>query len=175
MLFNFIHIYEPIKVVINSSKSKAFKNKGLILTNNEVEYLKNILSIIQIFVKTTTKLQAENYPTIYYIIPEVYKIYTRLKNFKTNFKVSLKLFLNSFKIIYTNYKQDKDISEAIDKGIAKLRKYYPKTRGIVNKSKAFYISLIFDPRIKVEGLYNIGIYSGMISDIKNRLNVDYKR
>jgi len=96
MLFNFIHIYKPIKVVINSFKSKAFKNKGLILTNNKVEYLKNILNIIQIFVKTTTKLQAENYPTIYYIILEVYRTYTRLENFKTNFKVSLKLFLNYF-------------------------------------------------------------------------------
>jgi hypothetical protein len=175
MLFNFIHIYKPIKVVINSFKSKAFKNKGLILTDNEVKYLKNILSIIQIFVKITTKLQAENYPIIYYIIPEVYRIYTRLENFKIDFKVSLKFFLNSFKIIYINYKQDKDIFEAIDKGIAKLRKYYPKTGGVVNKSKAFYISLIFDPRIKVEGLYNIGISSGMVSDIKNRLNVDYER
>jgi len=49
MLFNFIYIYKPIKVVINSSKSKGFKNKGLILTDNKVKYLKNILSIIQIF------------------------------------------------------------------------------------------------------------------------------
>jgi hypothetical protein len=56
MLFNFIHIYEPIKVVINSSKFKAFKNKGFILINNKVKYLKKILSIIQIFVKTTIKL-----------------------------------------------------------------------------------------------------------------------
>jgi hypothetical protein len=88
MLLNFLHIYEPIKVVINSSKSKAFKNKSLILTDNEIEYLRNILNIISIFVKTTTKLQAENYPTIYYIIPEVYRIYTRLENFKINFKVS---------------------------------------------------------------------------------------
>jgi hypothetical protein len=95
MLKNFLHIYEPIKVVINSSKSKAFKNKSLILTDIEINYLNNILNIISIFVKATTKLQAENYPTIYYIIPEVYRIYTRLKNFKTNFKVSF----NYFKII----------------------------------------------------------------------------
>jgi len=95
MLDNFLHIYEPIKVVINSFKSKAFKDKSLILTNIELNYLKNILSIISIFVKATTKLQAENYPTIYYIIPEVYRIYTRLENFKISFKVSF----NSFKII----------------------------------------------------------------------------
>jgi len=50
--------------------------EALFLQITKFKYLKNILSIIQIFVKTTTKLQAKNYPTIYYIIPKVYKIYT---------------------------------------------------------------------------------------------------
>jgi hypothetical protein len=85
MLKDFLHIYKAIKVVINSSKSKAFKNKSLILTNIEITYLNNILNIILIFVKATTKLQGENYPTIYYIIPEVYKIYNRLDEFKNKF------------------------------------------------------------------------------------------
>jgi hypothetical protein len=88
MLKDFLYIYEAIKVVINSSKSKVFKDKSLILTNIEIIYLNNILNIISIFVKATTKLQAENYPTIYYIIPEVYKIYKKLEDFKTEFKVS---------------------------------------------------------------------------------------
>jgi hypothetical protein len=88
MLKDFLHIYEAIRIVITSSKSKAFKNKSLILTNIEIIYLNNILNIISIFVKATTKLQAENYPTIYYIIPEVYKIYNKLENFKIEFKVS---------------------------------------------------------------------------------------
>jgi hypothetical protein len=87
MLKNFLHIYEAIKVVINSSKSKAFKNKALILTNIEIIYLNNILNIISIFIKATTKLQAEAYPTIYYIIPEVYKIYNKLEIFKKDFQV----------------------------------------------------------------------------------------
>ena len=87
MLKNFLHIYEAIKVVINSSKSKAFKNKALILTNIEIIYLNNILNIISIFIKATTKLQAEAYPTIYYIILEVYKIYNKLEIFKKDFKV----------------------------------------------------------------------------------------
>jgi hypothetical protein len=56
ILKHFLHIYEPIKVVINSSKSKAFKNKNLILLNIEIIYLNNILNIISIFIKTTTKL-----------------------------------------------------------------------------------------------------------------------
>jgi hypothetical protein len=56
MLKNFLHIYKPIKAVINSFKSKAFKNKALILTNIKINYLKNILNIISIFIKATTKL-----------------------------------------------------------------------------------------------------------------------
>jgi hypothetical protein len=88
MLKNFLHIYKVIKVVITSSKSKAFKNKSLILINIEIIFLNNILNIISIFVKATTKLQAENYPTINYIILEVYKIYNKLENFKIEFKVS---------------------------------------------------------------------------------------
>jgi hypothetical protein len=88
MLKDFLHIYKAIKVVINSLKLKAFKNKSLILSNIEIIYLNNILNIISIFIKTITKLQAENYPTIYYIILEVYKIYTCLKGFKEKFQVS---------------------------------------------------------------------------------------
>jgi hypothetical protein len=56
MLKDFLHVYEPIKVVINSSKSKAFKNKEFIFTNIEIIFLNNILNIISIFVKATTKL-----------------------------------------------------------------------------------------------------------------------
>ena len=95
MLKHFLYIYKAIKVVINSFKSKAFKDKSLILIDIEITYLNNILNIISIFIKATIKLQAENYPTIYYIILEVYRIYIRLENLKSNFKVSF----NSFKII----------------------------------------------------------------------------
>jgi hypothetical protein len=84
ILKDFLHVYEAIKVVINSSKLKAFKNKSLVLTNIEIIYL----NIILIFVKATIKLQAENHPTIYHIVPKVYKIYNKLENFKKSFKVS---------------------------------------------------------------------------------------
>ena len=102
MLKDFLYIYEAIRVVINSSKSKAFKNKSLILTNIEIIYLNNILNIILIFVKAITKLQAENYLTIYYIIPEVYKIYNKLESFKREFKVSLFLFIILINILILN-------------------------------------------------------------------------
>jgi hypothetical protein len=97
MLKHFLYIYEAIRVVITSSKSKAFKDKSLILTNIEIIFLNNILNIISIFIKAITKLQAENYPTIYYIIPEVYKIYNKLENFKIKFKVSyISYFLKNY-------------------------------------------------------------------------------
>ena len=95
MLKDFLHVYKAIEVVINSSKSKAFKNKSLILTNIEINYLNNILNILSIFIKATTKLQAENYSTIYYIILEVYKIYNKLEKFKEIYNVSiLKFYIN---------------------------------------------------------------------------------
>jgi hypothetical protein len=56
MLKDFLHIYKAIEVVINSSKLKAFKNKSLILTNIEINYLNNILNILLIFIKATIKL-----------------------------------------------------------------------------------------------------------------------
>ena len=56
MLKHFLHIYKAIKVVINSFKSKAFKDKSLILIDIEITYLNNILNIISIFVKATIKL-----------------------------------------------------------------------------------------------------------------------
>jgi hypothetical protein len=88
MLKHFLHIYKAIKIVINNSNSKAFKNKSLILSEIELIYLNNLLNILSIFVKATTKLQADAYPTIYYIIPEVYKIYLKLEKAKLEYKVS---------------------------------------------------------------------------------------
>ena len=88
MLKNFLYIYKAIKSIILSSDSKAFKNKGLLLTKNRLKDLTNILNIISIFIKTTTKLQGESYSTIYYIVPKVYKIYTKLEKFQEEFLVS---------------------------------------------------------------------------------------
>ena len=56
MLKDFLYIYKAIKVVINSLNLKAFKDKSLILIDIEIIYLNNILSIISIFIKATTKL-----------------------------------------------------------------------------------------------------------------------
>jgi hypothetical protein len=86
MLYNFLNLYKPIKSVISISESKAFKNKAIDLSNTDIKYLENCLQILLVFVKTTTKLQAENYPTAYYIIPDVYNIYYKLEKLKEEFK-----------------------------------------------------------------------------------------
>ena len=58
------------------------------LTKNEIEYLIKCLKIFSIFIKATTKLQAEKYPTIYYLLPEVYNIYNKLDLIKRELSVS---------------------------------------------------------------------------------------
>jgi hypothetical protein len=93
MLKNFINLWPAIKVVIGFSKSKIFKNTNLILFDNKIIYLEKVLKILEIFVKTTTKLQAKVYPTIYYMIPEIYYIYRRLDRMKTKLNISIKFFI----------------------------------------------------------------------------------
>jgi hypothetical protein len=87
MLKNFLFLYKPIKLVITISDSKVFKNKAILLSDSEIEYLEKTLTIISIFIKATTKLQAEKYLTIYYIIPEVYNIYNKLEKLKEDFNL----------------------------------------------------------------------------------------
>ncbi|CZT07964.1 uncharacterized protein RAG0_13219 [Rhynchosporium agropyri] len=115
--------------------------------------MQKCLRIFDIFVKTTIKLQAEKYPTIYYLVPEIYKIYIKLETIRDS--------LNS-----------EPFTSAINKGIAKLRKYYPKT-SITENNKALYISLILDPRIKIDRLSLVGLSNGLISDIKRKFQEEY--
>ena len=90
MLKEFFNLWPAIKSVINLSDSEVFKkNKDfLLLKDIEITYIEKCLKIFSIFVKATIKLQAEKYPTIYYLIPEVYIIYTRLNNIKTELNIS---------------------------------------------------------------------------------------
>jgi hypothetical protein len=95
MLTDFLHIWNPIQSVINLFESKTFKQKTiLLLSYNEIKYLENCLKIFSIFIKATTKLQAEKYPTIYYIIPELYSIYIKLEQVRENFNVNICILFN---------------------------------------------------------------------------------
>jgi len=90
MLRDFLNLWQAIKVVIELSTSKSFKKnkESLLLKDNEIKYLEKYLKIFNIFVKASTKLQAEKYPTIYYLMPEIYRIYNKLEAIKQEFNVS---------------------------------------------------------------------------------------
>jgi len=111
MLFNFLALIKPINSVITISNSKVFKNKNLIVSKKEIEFLESILEILEVFVVATTKLQAEKYPTIYYLVPLIYKIYIRLdkllKKYRVSLSYSLSLYITNFYIgsknLYRSY------------------------------------------------------------------------
>ena len=56
MLNNFLNLYKPINIIIQNSNNKAFKDKKLLISKEELLYLKNTLLILKIFVKATNKL-----------------------------------------------------------------------------------------------------------------------
>jgi hypothetical protein len=97
MLKEFLNLWPAIKSVINLSDSKVFKKnkESLILKDTDITFLRQCLKIFSIFIKATTKLQAEKYPTIYYLIPEVYNIYNRLEIIKEEYNVSKYTLINT--------------------------------------------------------------------------------
>ena len=56
MLNNFLILYKPINIVMQNSSNKAFKDKKLFITPEEVLYLSNTLIILKVFIKATNKL-----------------------------------------------------------------------------------------------------------------------
>ena len=56
MIYSFISLYKPINTVISISRNKAFKDKSLLITENEIKYLNTTLNILKVFVKATNKL-----------------------------------------------------------------------------------------------------------------------
>lgn len=99
MLNNFLNLYKPINIVMQNSNYKAFKDKKLLVTEEEVIYLRNTLRVLKIFIKATNKLQADKYPTIYYTIPYIYKIYTDLEKIRDELKVSSLIILLFYNIL----------------------------------------------------------------------------
>ncbi len=90
MLKDFLNLWRAIKSVIILSDFKVFKKnkEKLLLKDIDITYLKQCLKIFSIFVKATTKLQAEKYSTIYYLLSEIYNIYNKLENIQREFNVS---------------------------------------------------------------------------------------
>ena len=78
---------------MQNSNSKAFKDKKLLIIEEEILYLKNTLLILKVFVKAINKLQVDKYPTLYYVLPLLYNIYTQLERVKEEVKVSYFKFI----------------------------------------------------------------------------------
>jgi hypothetical protein len=95
MLSNYLNLRPAIEVAINQSSAEYFKkNKTiLILSAQELNYLENCSKIFSIFIKPTTKLKAEKYLTIYYLLSEIYKLYTKLNTLKEEINVSFYSYL----------------------------------------------------------------------------------
>ena len=98
MLKEFLNLWTAIKSVINLSESKVFKkNKDfLLLKDIDIIYLEKCLKIFFIFIKATTKLQAEKYPIIYYLIPEIYNIYNRLESIRDEYNINKYNFIITY-------------------------------------------------------------------------------
>ena len=109
---------------------------------------------------------------IFYLILEIYNIYNQLEIIQRELNVSFYSFLFTYNLLIDL--QTPAFTLAINKGIAKLRKYFPKN-SILNESKALYLSLILDPRIRREGLEAIGLTNSQASEIYNRLLTNYNR
>ncbi len=93
-----MHLYLAIQNSINISENISNKDQ-LNLFIEEIQYLNDCLDIFKIFVKATTKLQADKYSTIQYINLYIYQIRARLnEKFDQQFLVSYYLFLNEKKI-----------------------------------------------------------------------------
>ena len=91
MINNYIPLYNPINTTIELSSNKAFKDKSLKISKDELSYLKTTLLVLKVFVRATNKLQADLYPTIYYTLPLIYNIYNQLDRLKEDFKVNFNL------------------------------------------------------------------------------------
>ncbi|KAH7317580.1 hypothetical protein BKA65DRAFT_483062 [Rhexocercosporidium sp. MPI-PUGE-AT-0058] len=70
-------------------------------------------------------------------------------------------------------KKDINFTDAINRGLIKLRKYYPKTGNINENNKSLYLALILDPRIKQEGLEVISLSRNQAFEIYNKLKEVY--
>ncbi len=66
-----------------------------------------------------------------------------------------------------------EFTKAIDLGLEKLKKYYPKNN-LADKTKALYLSLILDPRVKEDGL-EIYLEHEEVVDLKNKLLIEYNK
>jgi hypothetical protein len=98
------------------------------LTKPDWAVAKELLDLFGLFVRTTTMMQADNYPTLNRTIPEYFRLISRLEAVKDG-KDKSKI-------------QSKSIREAVDVALSKMNEYFAK-----NDSSP--TATVSDPRFKL--------------------------
>jgi hypothetical protein len=167
MIKTTLELKDAIIYVSKNTNNDEFQN--IILNNNEWEALEELKNIFEIFVKPTTKLQGQIYTTLNYTLLYIYRIYRQLKDLLHIYKDKAR---NARTNYYNNY------ISAINNGLEKLDKYYPQiiTPTEVKKYKAFIISIILDPRLKLNHFEENGLlyfYPNIKNDVITMLKFEY--
>lgn len=160
-----LDLQKAIIYTANNTTNKDFKQN--ILTETEWLQLKELKTIFEVFLKPTIKLQGQIYTTLNFSLLYIYQIYKKLDN------------------LISIYKQNKTINSsfilAIQNGLEKLDKYYPKkvTAAILKGYyKPYILSIILDPRFKLIHFKNQGLlsfYPNIIDDITTILRYEYTK
>lgn len=152
MLERFLYFKKEINIVLNkanklnSSKKKDLNLDNLSFKDEEWDYLKKIIDILEFFRKPTIMLQGStsNVYTIIYII-QLYNKYIGIKD-----------------II-----EDSFLKEGLNQAINKLLYYFPINSTNISSIKDLYIITILDPRFKLEIFYNLDLNIDIIDNIKS--------
>ena len=158
MLERFIYFKEEINLLLEkannllNSKKNNININSFIITNNKWNYLILIRNILEIFRKPTIKLQTSNYIIIYYIIPYITKLLSKIENYT----------LKNFK--ETNPYLSITLLEAYNK----LLDYYSiKDKTNINKLKDLYLTILLNPCFKLEIFNTLGFNNIIINKIKD--------
>src|SRR2546423_3779562 len=126
MLERFIKLY---KIIEKSLKDTNFNKKNIYNINKiELNILKDIFNILEIFLKPSIAIQTQNYSTIYLIYSFILTIREKLNNFINNKNNNLNLNLNlKTKNLDSNYNKELNtlLKNAINNDLEKLEKWFP--------------------------------------------------
>ena len=160
-----LDLQKAIIYTANNTTNKDFKQH--MLTKTDWLQLKELKSIFKVFLKPTIKLQSQIYTTLNYSLLYIYQIYKKLDN------------------LINIYKQNKAINSsfilAIQNGLEKLDKYYPrKVTATILKGyyKPYILGIILNSRFKLIHFKNkslLSFYFTIIEDVTTILRFEYTK
>lgn len=170
--YHMIKVFLELKPAINYtsgiSTNKEFKNNAL--TETEWATLIELKAIFEIFVKPTIKLQGEIYTTLNKTLLFIYQIFNKLEK-------QLEIFESKKRYDSSNIDYN-IIIQAINNGIKKLTKYYPRslTPNTLRSYKPHLFNVILDPRFKLRHFKEDGLlyfYDSIYKDITTLFKNEY--